>query len=49
MRRAIEMDYGMKRRFDAIKTPACLFYYLDRNLGVDEDIRSCRLTASKSS
>ena len=37
MRRAIELDYGMKRGFVGIKTRVCLSYYLERNLGVDEE------------
>jgi hypothetical protein len=37
MRRTIELDFGMKGGFVGIKTRVCLSFYLERNLGVDEE------------
>lgn len=37
MRRTIELDYGMKHGFVGIKTRVCLSFYLERNLGLDEE------------
>ena len=37
MRRAIELDYGMKSGFVEIRTKVCLSFYLMRHLGLDLD------------
>jgi hypothetical protein len=40
VRRAIELDYGMKGGFVGIKTRVCLSYYVERNLGLDYEATS---------